>query len=398
MNIVPTTTNNHNFVYTYKVDRGTVVVNNDKTISYYAPFTGGSNKIEISVFDKDDNINLPTITKNILVEGESVSYVSLPGSITEIGEQDNRVIVIASENNNLTYKREIGQGRTPTISPDGQYIAYTVYKNNGTSQIIIKDPVGNQTNITNDDNSLNLNPSWSPVQGDENEQNLSIIFSSNRGNANKKFHLWKINLKTKELVQVTKEDGNDIEPDWSPDGKKNVFVSDLDNNIQKDYNNLYTLELDTGKRSQLTYQRVSNQGMHNPSWSANSTKIVYTRKYQKKQIEYLANFQKIWLFDTTIDKEFGVIMTREWDDNIIESYPSFSADSRLIKFVRKREKEIALVSIDSRRPTGGIGFYFPDPENQYYISNLTEAKQSRQKISIYNKQDDLFKPYDLENN
>ncbi|RZL42190.1 MAG: hypothetical protein EOO93_29100, partial [Pedobacter sp.] len=70
---------------------------------------------------------------------------------------------------------------------------------------------------------------------------------------------------------------------YSPDGKKIVFVSNLDNNIQKDYNNLYTLDLDTGKRTQLTHQVVSNQGMHNPSWSPDSTKIVYTRKYQKKK-------------------------------------------------------------------------------------------------------------------
>ena len=374
---------NHRLEFKYTADRGKVLVNNlsDTSLAlYYAPFTGGPDTIRISVFDKTDNVNLPVISQNLQVQGESLTYVELPQNITKLGDTDNGVIQVASVRGSMS-KKQIGMGRTPAISPDGRYIAYVVHQVDNSSQIMVQDPVGHVTNITNDDKSLNINPSWSPIGADG---KFYLVFSSNRGNDKKKFHLWKINLETKELVQITKDECNDIQPDWSSDGRKIVFVSNLDNGLEKDYNNLFLLDISTGNKTQITHETISNKGISNPSWSSDTQKIVYTRKYQKRQIQALEDFQKIWMIDFTKNSEgFGQIATREFDKNIIESFPSWSPDARSIAFVRNRGAENTVVSVDfNTKIRFGSGLPI-NPTQEGDLTNVTELKWARQRSYGY---------------
>lgn len=391
----------HQLEYRYTADRGEVIANNgiSSTALYYAPFTGGPDTIRVSVFDRNDNINFPVISQNILVQGESMAYVELPNTGSTITTAENGLIKVASVRGAMN-RKEIGWGRNPVISPDGRYVAYVTYPGDGSSQIIVKDSVGNETNITNN-KSFNVDPSWSPIGKDG---NLYLVFSSDRISSNagsiangtmsghgERYHLWRVNANGYDLRQITNTAGNDFQPSWSPDGSKIAFSSDLDNNKSNTFRNIWVLDVQTGKQVQYTHETVPNKGTYNPSWSPDAQKIVYMRKYQKRQLTNLADFQKIWMIDFTRNSEgFGQIVTREFDENIVESFPSWSPDARSITYVRNRGAENAVVSLDfssiprvGASTIGGSTGSFSEPMPEGDINNVTEASWARQRSYGY---------------
>ncbi len=390
----------HQLEYRYTADRGEVIANNgiSSTALYYAPFTGGPDTIRVSVFDRNDNINFPVISQQVLVQGESMAYVELPNTGSEITSAENGLIKVASVRGAIN-KKEIGWGRNPVISPDGRFVAYVTYPGDGSSQIIVKDSVGNETNITNN-KSFNVDPSWSPIGKDG---NLYLVFSSDRISSNsgslangtmsghgERYHLWRVHANGYDLRQITNTAGNDFQPSWSPDGSKIAFSSDLDNNKSNTFRNIWVLDVQTGKQTQYTHETMPNKGAYNPSWSSDAQKIVYTRKYQKRQLTKLSDFQKIWMIDFTRNSEgFGQIVTREFDENIIESYASWSPDTRSITYVRNRGAENSVVSIDYNNiarvgANSSIGGgTFSDPIQEGDINNVTEATWARQRSYGY---------------
>ncbi len=378
---------NHQLEYRYVADRGQVIANNGvgATAIYYAPFTGGPDTIRVSIFDRTDNINLPGITKQILIQGESMAYVDLPN--TGSNNSDSELIKVSSVRG-ATNTKEIGWGRTPTISPDGRYVAYVSYPGDGTSQIILKDPVGNETNITND-KSFNIDPAWSPVGK---EGNLYLVFSSDRttsdsgnisSNHGDKYHLWRTHINGHDLKQITNTSGNDFQPDWSPDGKSIAYSSDLDNDKPNAFRNIWILNVESGKQTQYTHETTTNKGAYTPFWSPDSQKIVYSRKYQHRLAEKLADLQKIWMIDMDLSNEgFGKLVTRAFDENLTESFPGYSPDGRSITYVRTRGTENKVVSIEISTISNDQGSN-SEPITEGGLNNVSEARWARQRSYGY---------------
>ncbi|MBC7473470.1 MAG: hypothetical protein H7263_04210, partial [Candidatus Sericytochromatia bacterium] len=105
----------HQYEYRYAADRGQIIANNgtSSTAQYYAPFTGGPDTVRVSIYDRTDNINLPTISQQTTVQGESMAYVDLPNTSSPLNESDNALIKVSSVRGS-TLKKDIGWGRTPT--------------------------------------------------------------------------------------------------------------------------------------------------------------------------------------------------------------------------------------------------------------------------------------------
>ena len=378
----------HQYEYRYVADRGQVIANGGigPTGTYYAPFTGGPDKIQVSVYDRNDNKTILSISKDIFVIGESMSYVDLPNTGTQLNDYENGLIKVASVNG-LPKKREIAWGRTPSISPDGRYVSYVSFQGDGTSQIFVKDSVGNEINLTNS-RAFNLDPSWSPIGTDKNQY---LVFTSDRISSNsgvvtdgghgQNYHLWRMNVNGYDLKQITNTAGNDFQPDWSPDGKSIVFSSSLDNNKSNPFRNLWVLDLQSGRQAQLTHETIANKGTFSPRWSNDAKQILYSRKYQYRQINKLAEMQKIWLINSNVATEgFGQIATRNNDENIFESYPSWSPDGKKIAYVQNRGAENAVYSVDySNIRAGSIGGSYSTPTQEGDISNITEASWGRQR-------------------
>jgi len=79
--------------------------------------------------------------------------------------------------------------------------------------------------------------------------------------------LWRQKIDSNAAVQVTDGTGYDYQPDWSPDGKRIVYVS-----YQKDAMELWLLDLATGKTQQITSGGAVNV---EPRWSPDGKRIAF---------------------------------------------------------------------------------------------------------------------------
>lgn len=103
---------------------------------------------------------------------------------------------------------------SPTVSPDGKYIAFTSDRG-GTPQIYTMRRDGSDIRRITFEGSYNTSPAWSP-KGDK------IVFSGRQGATNQ---IFTINPDGTGLTQLTTE-GNNEDPSFSPDGRFITFSSD----------------------------------------------------------------------------------------------------------------------------------------------------------------------------
>lgn len=115
-------------------------------------------------------------------------------------------------------------------------------------------------------------PAWSP-------DGKKIAFSYCNCEASTNSEIYVIDLKTKEVKQLTNNSAWDDYPDWSPDGSKIVFMSD------RDYDRIYASELyvmnaDGSDQKRLTFTDSSR--LEHPAWSPESDLIVFRSNLDKK--------------------------------------------------------------------------------------------------------------------
>lgn len=435
INVIVGNPNNHELEYRFIAARGQVQVQNPLlgVGEYIAPFTGGEDAITVTVYDRTDNVNLPQQQIRILVLGDGVAYVEAPAPGTDLGEYENGVIKVAGVTGQGVGSpaRQVAIGRQPVISPDGKYIAYTYYPGDGSSQVRMQDSLGNVQILTGNGGSFNRDPSWAPIGSD---LNLHLVFSSDRLSTRngtsitergEEFNIWRVSALGQNLQQLASTPGSDFEPAWSPDGRTIIYRSNFSQNQVQNFSNLWQLDLTNGRLLQLTYETVPDKGAYEPEFSADGTRVVYSRKYLSRQPQQIFNFQKVWLVDLrTIDipslipflppgqttpvggvpqsgvgpvpnpqpvapisdgtgnreGNFGNIATQEFDEGTIESSPSFSVDGRWITYVRKQGDDIRTLSIPSNPGNlGTVGFQPMNvlPQGSERALEVSWARQQR---------------------
>ncbi len=156
-----------------------------------------------------------------------------------------------------------GPDFSPSVSPDGRWLAFTSQRS-GNLDIWIKPlPQGEAVQVTFDP-AEDFQPTWSP-------DGHHLAFVSRRRDAQGDIWLVALNLKKRGKVkssprQFTHYLGMDVKPCFSPDGNKIVFTSDRNGKL-----NLWILETSSGKVYQLT-----SRGGTDPSWSPKSNWIIFT--------------------------------------------------------------------------------------------------------------------------
>jgi hypothetical protein len=135
---------------------------------------------------------------------------------------------------------------SPSWAPDNRRIVFSGL-DGGISDLFITDLEGNLTRLTAD-KYADLLPSWSP---DGNR----IAFTTDRSPATDlealrygELQVALLEVATGSITQLSQQgEGKNINPVWSPDGRKLIWVND-----RTTVNNLYLYDLDTGEFSQIT--------------------------------------------------------------------------------------------------------------------------------------------------
>lgn len=210
------------------------------------------------------------------------------------------------------------QDKTFTTGPAGGVsgIAFTSFRDSGTGggwEIYHMDADGgNQTRITNTP-TFEVEPVWSP------DGRKLLYYKGPSGNV----HLYSANADGSNEQRLTSAAGDDYEAKWSPDGAKVAFRSDRDGNPE-----IYVMNADGSQQTRLTSDPQPDQ---NPDWSPDNRRIVWQR----------ASTLKTMVSDGSDVQDAGAI----------GNFPAWSPDGRTIAFTGGQQL-IGFLSLDTGQVTG----------------------------------------------
>ncbi len=219
-----------------------------------------------------------------------------------------------------------GDAHSPAWSPDGAHLAFTGESRDGrTSEIYLMNADGaGLVQLTHEGSAWQDNVAWSP-RGDV------IAFSSDRaspGNPNGYREIWTQNLSDGAAAPLTRHDGHDDYPTWSPDGRI-AFESDRDGDF-----NIYAWPV--GRTVGPLTTHVARD--ENPAWSPDGTRIAF-RSDRDGNME-------IYTKDLNVGPGLG--LTRLTDHAARDDYPKWSPDGARIVFTSNRDgnSEIYVMNAD----------------------------------------------------
>ena len=155
-----------------------------------------------------------------------------------------------------------------------------------------------------------------------------LVVALDRGGKNHLYSLERSSLT--ELRRVTNDSGPEVEPAFSPDGSRIVFVSTRDGIAQ-----LYLMDADGTNRLRLTNRQQPDQ---RPTFSADGQSVVFqsTREGKKDGLE------QIWIVN--VDGTGLKVLT----DSGANRQPSVSPDGQTIAFISNRDNKIPHVWLMAR--------------------------------------------------
>lgn len=148
--------------------------------------------------------------------------------------------------------------QTPAWSPDGQHLAYMSLveqkqRNDGSSQIHVKNVDGTNDIALTSDIWANINPVWSP-------DGTKIAFLSERDGTYNSYALYTINKDGASLQRLTPTNFSEhARLTWSPDGQQIAISSDLRTE------NIYIIDIETGSSRELLSLHDGERASM-PSW------------------------------------------------------------------------------------------------------------------------------------
>ena len=168
---------------------------------------------------------------------------------------------------------------------------------------------GNQENLTNHP-AYDATPDWSP-------DGRKIVFVSTRDGGVSQIHI--MNADGKNVIRLTDGQGGKRDPAWSPNGRKIAFTvsADLINNW---VHHIAVMDADGRNREKLEDQASE------PSWSPDGKQIAFVSSRDDRMTH------EIYVIDAD-----GQGMKRVTHDIVGQHRPAFSPDGRRIAYMAEHE-------------------------------------------------------------
>ena len=205
-----------------------------------------------------------------------------------------------------------------------------------------------------------------------------IAFDSRRGSTPEReaSHIYVMNADGTGLTRLSNDADYDLDPAWSPDGRKIAFVSARDG-----YYAIFAMNADGSDQTRLT---SNPEGNGQPAWSPDGGKIAFVSRRDGNNEVYVMNAD-------------GSGQTRLTDDVADEYEPAWSPDGRTIVFTNNADRHLYVMNADGSgetrlEATGHHAVWSPDgrriafDDGGIYVMNADGSGRMRLSTSNYDAQ------------
>ncbi len=247
--------------------------------------------------------------------------------------------------NKLTLQEPTGSYLTPSLSFDGEQVAFASRLGRNYDIYVMELRSRKQRRVTFAP-SRDLYPSWAT-------DGSRIAFASDKDGV---FNLYTIEKNGENRTRLTNSSGDDIQPDWSPDGSKIAFASDQASAVHQ----VYCMHVRTGDQQKLT-QLDFNADY--PRWSPDGTQIAY----HSAVFDWEPLIRQIWQVGADGSGLKSLITDGEYNDD-----PVISHDLKRIAFTSTRDGNTDIYTYD--RASMQIHRITHDPSDDYQPSWSPDGK------------------------
>ena len=159
----------------------------------------------------------------------------------------------------------------PTWSPDGSKLLFESERDGNREIYVMDADGGNQIRLTRD-NAVDSTASWSP-------DGRLIAFASNRDTGVPynpyNMDIYLMNADGSNVKRIVDDPEYDVGPQWSPDGRRILFMTGRNGNFD-----VYVMNADGTEQKNLTADHAGSDG--SPVWSMDGYNIAFARKIAGK--------------------------------------------------------------------------------------------------------------------
>lgn len=196
-----------------------------------------------------------------LITGNPGDFSGRIAYVLETGDPRNKTsslkVMDADGQNAVTIFNTPGSIFSPTWSPDGKLLAFSVQKPNALPVIHIVNANGGDSQVVTHFKGQNLGASFSP-------DGSSLIFSGSHENNDPA--IYELHLASRQVRKLTQMTGAENSPSYAPDGRSFVFTADNGSRTPQ----LHRYNVGTGQISRIASGMASN-----PKMSQDGNKIAY---------------------------------------------------------------------------------------------------------------------------